>query len=188
MSISLKWCVNGMHIKRILLTSSLFLLIITAVSPLSAQDQQLAENEVSIPFQITPTGHQIVTLMHEGKPIRMILDTGAGANVFSNVATKKLKLTTQASNRKAAGIGTTAHEMLHVAPTTFVIEHKRLMLANFVSMDLSHIQKAGGKKPIDGLLGSPFFQAYRARLDFSTNTMVIKTTQDQRLSKPKKNP
>ena len=43
----------------------------------------------------------------------------------------------------------------------------------FVSLNLDHIQVAGGDKIIHGLLGSPFFRKYQAILDFSTNTLTI---------------
>ncbi|ASM50147.1 hypothetical protein PESP_a2133 [Pseudoalteromonas espejiana DSM 9414] len=43
----------------------------------------------------------------------------------------------------------------------------------FVSLNLDHVQAAGGGNTIHGLLGSSFFIKYQAIVDFATNTLTI---------------
>ncbi len=43
----------------------------------------------------------------------------------------------------------------------------------FVSLNLDHVQVAGGEKGVHGLLGSPFFIQYQAVIDFSKNRLEL---------------
>lgn len=105
----------------------------------------------------------------------MILDTAAGANVFSEKSAKRLKLTVKDKGEKAAGLGTQGHAMAEVSPIVVVSGEEQLTLRDLVSLNLSNVEAAGGKKGIDGLLGSPFFQTYKAQIDFTSNTLTIRT-------------
>ena len=152
--------------------SVFFFILITG--GLFGDERAKSEVLLSIPFEISPTGHQIVTLQYKGKPIRMILDTAAGANVFSKKSTKKLRLKVKKTEEKAAGLGTRGHAMTRVDSLEVSSGKQKLSLDNLVSLDLSHTEAAGGKKAADGLLGSPFFQTYNAQIDFATNQLILR--------------
>ncbi len=163
-----------MNSQKILAITLLVFHLLMSNSLLLADEKMIADVDLSIPFEISPTGHQVVTLMYGKKPIRMILDTAAGANVVSQKAAKKLELTVNDAGGKAAGLGTQGHAMARVSPIIVASGKKKLMLQNLVSMDLSHVKMAGGSKGIDGLLGSPFFQEYKAKIDFEMNRVTLR--------------
>ena len=167
-----------MKLPKLILTASLLCLLMVANSGLKANEKEVAAEQISIPFELTPTGLQVVTLTYGGGPIQMILDTGAGANVFSQEAAKRLKLPLKDSAIQGAGIGGQRHAMARVSPIIVVSGKKQLMLRNVVSTDLSQALIAAGTEGIDGLLGSPFFQAHKAQIDFSTNTLILNIDQE----------
>lgn len=109
----------------------------------------------------------------------MILDTGAGVNVFSQKAAKKLDLTVKESGENASGLGTQDHAMANVSPCKVVWGKTKLILQNLVSTDLSHVERAGGSNGIDGLLGSPFFREYKATVDFKINRVTLRVSRKQ---------
>lgn len=159
--------------KKLVTTAILFFQLLAFSSLLSANEKTTTDAELSIPFEISPTGHPVVTLMYGEKPIRMILDTAAGANVFSQKATTRLELTVKNSDEKAAGLGTQAYAMAEVSPIVVALGEKKLRLQDLITMDLSHVEVAGGGKGFDGLLGSPFFREFRVKIDFGNNTIAL---------------
>jgi hypothetical protein len=168
-----------MNSNKILAIALLVFHLLASGSLLWAGEKTISDVDLSIPFEISPTGHQIVTLMYGKEPIRMILDTAAGTNVFSQKAAKKLELTVKESGDKAAGLGTQGHAMANVSPITVASGNEKMMLQNLVSMDLSHVEVAGGSKGIDGLLGSPFFREYKAKIDFEMNRVTLRINRKQ---------
>lgn len=167
--------------KRIALTLFSLLLLAPLSSIRGEEKPAKPAVEISIPFEITATGHQAVTLMYGEKKIRMILDTAAGANVFSREAIEKMGVETKDSLETVSGLGTAAQDTTEVPPLTLVYGETKLPIENAISIDLSHVKAAGGEEGLDGLLGSPFFKLYKAKIDFSTRKLVlsIDASQDQ---------
>lgn len=140
----------------------------------SKKDNQLTEREeVLIPFEYSDTGHQIVVLEYRDETIRMILDTAAGANVFSEKSSQRLGLSLLESEETVSGLGTKEHAIEKIEPIEVTFGKSNLLLENMLSMDLSHVEAAGGSEGIDGLLGSPFFRNYKARLDFEARMLTL---------------
>ena len=100
-----------MKLGRILATALAIFQLSALGSLASAGEKTATEVDYASPFEISPTGHQVVTLQYNGKRIRMILDTAAGANVFSRKAAKKPEPTLKGSELQAAGLGVQAHAM-----------------------------------------------------------------------------
>jgi hypothetical protein len=114
--------------------------------------------------------------MYDEKPIRLILDTAAGANVVSQKAAAKFQLKLTDSGLKAAGLGTSGHAVEDVDPITVAAGETKLRVQDLVSLDLSHVEAAGKPAGIDGLLGSPFFRKYKAKIDFEEKQVIIKVS------------
>lgn len=157
------------------LLKTIGVIFFSMVTPLLAVDSisKPTKIEVSIPFTISPTGHQIVVLKHGDKDVRMILDSAAGANVLSLKAAYKLQLELKDSTETASGIGTKEHAMTSLSPLKVSYAEHDFMLNNLVAMDLTHVEIAGGEEGADGLLGSPFFRANKAKIDFKTNLLTF---------------
>ena len=127
----------------------------------------------SLKFEVTETGHQIIQAKINGHTVCLILDTAAGASVLDRACINKLGIQEKLSEENAAGLGTAKHEMGLIDVLKFELAGQLYESTEFVSLNLDHIQVAGGDKIIHGLLGSPFFRKYQAILDFSTNTLTI---------------
>ena len=159
--------------KNILSLIHTLFLLLCLLTPQSVSADDASPNEISIPFIISSTGHPIVTLKHGKKTLRMIIDTAAGANILSVKSAKKLKLKLKPSSGKAAGLGTAGHAMSNLDPITVLFNKDTFTLYNLMSLNLSHVQIAGGKKGVDGLLGYPFFKANNASVDYKTNLLTF---------------
>ncbi|WP_276755232.1 retropepsin-like aspartic protease [Pseudoalteromonas marina] len=109
-----------------------------------------------------------------GHTVNLILDTAAGASVLDRACIKKLGIQEELSEENAAGLGTAEHEMGLIDVVKFELAGQLYESTQFVSLDLDHVQAAGGGNSIHGLLGSPFFRKYQAILDFGTNTLTIR--------------
>jgi len=125
-------------------------------------------------FEVTETGHQIIQAKINGHAVRLILDTAADESVLDRACIKKLGIQEALSEENAAGIGTAEHEMGLIDVVKFELAGQLYKSTQFVSLDLDHVQAAGGGNSIHGLLGSPFFRKYQAILDFGTNTLTIR--------------
>ncbi len=128
----------------------------------------------SLQFEVTETGHQIIQAEINGHTVRLILDTAAGASVLDRACIKKLGIQEELSEEIAAGLGTAEHEMGLIDVVKFELAGQLYESTQFVSLDLDHVQAAGGSNSINGLLGSPFFRKYQAILDFGTNTLTVR--------------
>ena len=128
----------------------------------------------SLKFEVTETGHQIIQVKINGHKVNLILDTAAGASVLDRACIKKLGIQEKLSEENAAGLGTADHEMGLIEVLKFELAAQLFESTEFVSLNLDHVQPAGGDNIIHGLLGSPFFRKYQALLDFGTNTLTIR--------------
>ncbi|MDN3396576.1 MULTISPECIES: retropepsin-like aspartic protease [unclassified Pseudoalteromonas] len=127
----------------------------------------------SLKFEVTETGHQIIQVKINGHKVNLILDTAAGASVLDRACIKKLGIQEKLSEENAAGLGTADHEMGLIEVLKFELAGQLFESTEFVSLNLDHVQPAGGDNIIHGLLGSPFFRKYQAVLDFGTDTLTI---------------
>ena len=128
----------------------------------------------SLKFEVTETGHQIIQVKINGHKVNLILDTAAGASVLDRACIEKLGIQEKLSEENAAGLGTADHEMGLIDVLKFELAGHLYESTEFVSLNLDHVQVAGGDNIIHGLLGSPFFRKYQALLDFGTDTLTIR--------------
>jgi len=117
----------------------------------------LSENKTVIEFEISETGHQIVEAKINGKLLRFILDTGAGTSVLDRGCLSELSI----------------EEMGDIEVHSIEFGNALFESPDFVSLNLDHVQVAGGEKGVHGLLGSPFFTQYQAVIDFSKNRLEL---------------
>jgi hypothetical protein len=127
----------------------------------------------SLKFEVTETGHQIIQVKINGHKVNLILDTAAGASVLDRACIKELGIQEKLSEENAAGLGTADHEMGLIEVLKFELAGQLFESTEFVSLNIDHVQPAGGDNIILGLLGSPFFRKYQAVLDFGTDTLTI---------------
>lgn len=129
--------------------------------------------KIQIPFEITATGHLVVTLEYQSRPLRLLLDTASGANVLSEKSASQLKLQQNSLESDVRGLGTSNYKKAALDSLNVSYRSRNIELTDLIAMDLSNVNPAGGDKGMDGLLGSPFFRAYNAVIDFSTKQLTI---------------
>lgn len=122
--------------------------------------------------------HLLVNIRVNGKPVRLLLDTGASKTVFDKERAKRFlseeKL--EKHDKLSTGLGT-SNMKSHLA----VIERislGKIEIKNYktVVMDLSHVNVAYGEmkqKPIDGVLGSDILKKYKAVIDYGKRRLVL---------------
>ncbi|MEL0639385.1 retropepsin-like aspartic protease [Pseudoalteromonas aliena] len=133
----------------------------------------LFEEKTIIEFEISETGHQIVEAKINDKLLRFILDTAAGASVLDRACLSELGIEETLNVENAAGLGTSEHAMGDIKVHSIELGNALFKSPDFVSLNLDHVQVAGGEKGVHGLLGSPFFTQYQAVIDFSKNRLEL---------------
>ena len=133
----------------------------------------LVKGKIFLEFEMSETGHQIVEAKINGKLLRFILDTAAGSSVLNKACLAELGIQEVSSEESAAGLGTSEHEMGNIVVPEIELGGRLYEYPEFVSLNLDHVQVAGGEKGVHGLLGSPFFSKYKAVIDFGTNRVVL---------------
>ncbi|MEL0646834.1 retropepsin-like aspartic protease [Pseudoalteromonas agarivorans] len=129
-----------------------------------------------IKFEMSQTGHQIVNAKINGKPLRLILDTAAGSSVLDKACLNDLNIKETLSDENAAGLGTSEHAIGNIEISEIELAGVVYKNPSFVSLNLDHVQVAGGEKGVHGLLGSPFFSQYKAVINFENHTLEILVT------------
>ncbi|MDO6636113.1 retropepsin-like aspartic protease [Pseudoalteromonas carrageenovora] len=126
-----------------------------------------------IKFEMSETGHQIVNAKINGKPLRLILDTAAGSSVLDNACLNDLNIIETLSDENAAGLGTSEHVMGNIEVSEIELAGIVYKNPSFVSLNLDHVQVAGGEEGVHGLLGSPFFSQHKCVIDFENHTLEL---------------
>jgi len=126
-----------------------------------------------IKFEMSETGHQIVNAKINGKPLRLILDTAAGSSVLDKSCLNDLNIIETLSDENAAGLGTSEHVMGNIVVSEIELAGVVYKNPSFVSLNLDHVQVAGGEEGVHGLLGSPFFSQHKCVIDFENHTLEL---------------
>ncbi|MBQ4810356.1 hypothetical protein A7985_07875 [Pseudoalteromonas luteoviolacea] len=130
-------------------------------------------NKALLDFEVTETGHQIIEAKINGRLLRFILDTAAGASVLDRACLSDLGIEEKTNEECAQGLGTSDHEMGRIDIPGIELDGTLYEEPSFVSLNLDHVQVAGGEKGVHGLLGYPFFSKYKAVIDFGVNKIIL---------------
>ncbi|MDO7084406.1 aspartyl protease family protein [Pseudocolwellia sp. AS88] len=136
----------------------------------------LVVKKTLLEFEISETGHQFVEAKINGKLLRFILDTAAGASVLDRACLSELGIEEKTNKENAGGLGTSDHEMGDIEVPAIELGGTLYENPSFISLNLEHVQVAGGEKGVHGLLGSPFLSKYKAVIDFGVNKIVLTST------------
>jgi hypothetical protein len=108
-----------------------------------------------------------------GRPLSLVLDTGASYNVLKPEVAAKLGLKPTGENIQTEGQGKGVDETLHFmqgasirfAGETFADEPTATLPLDYIDREAGH--------PADGLLGSPVFRKYVLREDYKGNRVTL---------------
>lgn len=123
--------------------------------------------------------HLVLSIRVNGKPARMVLDTGASKTVFDKTNIKKfLKLEKFESHDKlSTGLGTNDMKSHLVVIKKMKVGEINISDYKSVVIDLSHVNNAYlhmKQKPIDGILGSDILRKYKAVIDYSEGMLLLR--------------
>lgn len=122
--------------------------------------------------------HLLVNIRINGKPARMLIDTGASKTVFDkNRISRFLKEEKfETHDKLSTGLGTSDMKSHLVVIKRLNIG--KLEIKNYISVviDISHVNVAYSQmkqKPIDGVLGSDILKQHKALIDFGKKSMRL---------------
>ncbi len=135
-----------------------------------------------IPIEIFPIEddgfHLKVSVMINGRPANLILDTGASCSVFDEVKiadyVKPESIVEQ--ERLSSGLGTNTMESKKVEVGKFKIGAIEVDSYNAAVLDLTHINLSYeklGLEPVVGVLGSDILVAYNAVIDYGEKVLEL---------------
>lgn len=122
--------------------------------------------------------HLLVNIRVNGKPARLLIDTGASQSVFDKDRIinflKKEKF--EKHDKLSTGLGTS--NMKSHLVVIEKIEIGKIIIRKYktVVIDLSHVNvayKQMKQKPIDGVLGSDILKKYKAVVDYGRKTLSL---------------
>ena len=132
------------------------------------------ETRIAVPFEISKSGHQVVTVVSRGRTLRLMLDTGSSGNILTAAAADRLGLRATSDAGTASGLGSTSYRLRRLdAPLVVDAEGARFEVNRMTSLDLIFAGDDAGEETFDGLLGSPFFLAHRVTIDFAARRIVF---------------
>ncbi|MDB6076463.1 MAG: hypothetical protein JWO82_210 [Akkermansiaceae bacterium] len=148
--------------------------------PLPPAEEKAPEKlkRVTVPFEITDTGHQIVKLVIGETPLRLIVDGGSGGDMLATKTAERLKLAANKAGEDTKGVGGAGPKLMHLEngdPLECQLGEAKIKI-DFGFMDLEGLQIAGGGGGVDGILGSPFLQQHKAVIDFGSKTLSFEVS------------
>lgn len=146
--------------RSLLHRAALWLALVGILGSMGA-DRAVAEGAKSVTVPLIQRGaHILVETMLDDKPALMILDTGAGVNLVTPEAEKRLNLKPDKGRVNVQGAGGSA------APATAVKIGKLEVGASTLKAQSAYIIPLPDALECDGLLGTPFFREWVVQIDY----------------------
>jgi len=130
-----------------------------------------------IPLTRNAVGHFETDGKLSGRPVRVLIDTGAGSTVVSLALARELGLELTSEGKTGGGAGGTQLEIFKLANATLTLDHAVPKPKGLLAMDLSHVNAALALKhapPIDVILGVDVFERQAAVIDYGTSSLFLK--------------
>lgn len=132
---------------------------------------------VTVPLVLTATNHFELVAKINGVTGRFILDTGASNTCIGFDKIDEFKLTSEATEIKAAGAGATNMETLIAQKNTIEIGKWKKKKLKIVLFDLVHVNEAlttHEALPVDGIIGADVLKRAKAIIDYNNRSVYLK--------------
>jgi hypothetical protein len=129
-----------------------------------------------VPFKREKTGHITVIARLSGKPVRFIVDTGAGGTCIHSGLIDKYKLNLTAKAKKGGGVGTSTMTMTTVASHNLSLEGVDLSFFKLIALDLTHVVAGLAKARVEaiaGVLGADVLHRKSAVIDYARSIILL---------------
>ncbi len=130
----------------------------------------------AVKLKKTKTNHLEIKASINGNKGRFILDTGASNSCVGLEEIAHFELTTEASEHKAAGAGTTEIETQVSNDNKLEIGDFSLLNIPLVILNLEHINKALSKqeaKSVNGIIGADILEQGKAIIDYKKKKLYL---------------
>jgi len=139
--------------------------------------RKIRETFVLVPLIREKSRHITVRARLAGRPVRLIIDTGAGGSIMDSAAAARYQLKLRSRSSKAVGVGAGVLSMSSVARHGLTLAGIDLSRTSLHTIDLSHVN-AGLKKaevrPVVGVIGADVLWRYEAVIDYGKMRLSVR--------------
>ena len=135
------------------------------------------KNYIRVPLVLTATNHFELIAKVNGIKGRFILDTGASNTCIGFDKIEDFKLTSEATEIKAAGAGATNMETMIAQKNTIEIGRWKKKRLKIVLFDLTHVNEAlttHEALPVDGIIGADVLKKAKAIIDYGKSCLYLR--------------
>jgi hypothetical protein len=121
--------------------------------------------------------HYETTGSLNGRPITVIVDTGAGATVVALDLAQELELELEQMPTAGGGAGGVNLPIFKAKGGALIVGGIAPEIEDLIAMDLSHVNDGlvcKGAGPIDAILGADVFEAHLAVIDYGSSSLFLK--------------
>jgi len=130
-------------------------------------------------FPIEDDGYHLkITLIINGKPANMIVDTGASRTVFDEARVVNFvdEDCIEVQDCLSTGLGTNSMKSKQVVLDEIQLGEITIIDYNAAVLDLTHVNQSYERlelEPIDGVLGSDILNDYKTVIDYDKKELVL---------------
>jgi hypothetical protein len=124
----------------------------------------------------TGVGHFQLAGQLSGRPVAVLLDTGAATSVFNLAVARELGLTLQKAAHQGGGAGAARLDVYYAPGAELRLGDFRPRVQTLMAVDLAHANEAlalKGQSPVDVIGGADVFEAHKAVIDYGSNSLFL---------------
>src|SRR5215204_5599330 len=113
----------------------------------------------------------------DGRPVSVLVDTGAGSTVFSLDIARELGLAPTKLEMQGGGAGAALLDVYGIQEASFRLGDIAPRTAALLALDLTHVNRAAALRdsgPIDAVLGADVLEAHSAVIDYGSSSLYLK--------------
>ncbi|HEX8070758.1 MAG TPA: retropepsin-like aspartic protease [Pyrinomonadaceae bacterium] len=132
---------------------------------------------LQIPLDRSGVGHFHTDGSLNGRPISVLIDTGAASTVFSLALAQEMNLPLTKLSVRGGGAGAAELEVHQIQDAQFALGGIEPKVSGLLAMDLSHVNQALASKdstPVDAILGVDVLEAHAAVIDYGSSALYLK--------------
>lgn len=130
-----------------------------------------------VPLTRSGIGHFHTDGTLNGRPISVLVDTGAGGTVFSLDIARELGLHLTKLEMMGGGAGAAQLDVYGIREARFRLGKIMPTIGMLLAMDLTHVNQAASLRrsgPIDAVLGADVLDAHAAVIDYGSSSLYLK--------------
>jgi hypothetical protein len=130
-----------------------------------------------VPLSKSGIGHFHTDGTLDGRPLSVLVDTGAGSTVFSLDIAREMGLALTKLEMQGGGAGSAQLDVYGIREADFRLGRITPKVGDLLALDLTHVNQAAalrGSGPIDAVLGADVLEAHSAVIDYGSSSLYLK--------------